>query len=522
MTATLPFRHGDHVVAYTRYSGGEEQGLKDRSTKEQKDAIQKLCEENQLILDNVYEDAAISGTSTAGRDGFHLMISELRKPDARRSIAGVIVWSLSRFSRNFDDSQFFKAELRRLGYQIFSMSDKIEDSLDGRLLESINDYLNEKYARQVSFDVKRALRSDFLNFGVIPGFPPYGFRRVPVDMPPKRDGSKRIRYRWEPDPLQVPFVVSAFQMRADGASYAEIHRKIKYYKSPVSVMDMMRKPIYYGSMTYGGETIESYCEPIITKELWDRVQAIQDRPVKKGKRKMTNTRLLTDFLICADCGNPYRVNEYNNRGKRYAAYRCYHCDAPQIKAETVENAILDEICNFILTERNFQAMIDETDRKRLKSASPKQASDKDLKTKQIEVIDSKISKLAETISRVGYSEPLIDKLKELEQSKQEITKSIETRTPDAVVDHFVEIGRALKAIIASGETTLDEKRKAISFVVDRIEMKKDRTAVIYYRLPKHSIINENTSDIADVPSKTGAKQDFTQAPPREFESLFWP
>ena len=117
-------------------------------------------------------------------------------------------------------------------------------------------------------------------------------------------------------------------------------------------------------------------------------------------------------------------------------------------------------------------MIDETDRKRLKSASPKQASDKDLKTKQIEVIDSKISKLAETISLVGYSEPLIDKLKELEQSKQEITKSIETRTPDAVVDHFVEIGRALKAIIASGETTLDEKRKAISFVVDRIEMKK--------------------------------------------------
>ena len=141
--------------------------MKDRSTKEQKDAIQKLCEENRLILDNVYEDAAISGTSTAGRDGFHLMISELRKPDARRSIAGVIVWSLSRFSRNFDDSQFFKAELRRLGYQIFSMSDKIEDSLDGRLLESINDYLNEKYARQVSFDVKRALRSDFLNFGVI-------------------------------------------------------------------------------------------------------------------------------------------------------------------------------------------------------------------------------------------------------------------------------------------------------------------------------------------------------------------
>ena len=59
-------------------------------------------------------------------------------------------------------------------------------------------------------------------------------------------------------------------------------------------------------------------------------------------------------------------------------------------------------------------MIDETDRKRLKSASPKQVSDKDLKTKQIEVIDSKISKLTEAIARVGYSEPLIGKLQGLE------------------------------------------------------------------------------------------------------------
>ena len=213
MSASIPFSPGDRVVAYVRYSGGEEQGLKDRSTKEQRDAIRQLCEEKNLVLEYVYEDAAISGTSTVGRDGFHLMINELRKPEARKAIAGVIVWSLSRFSRNFDDSQFFKAELRRLGYQIFSMSDKVEDMLDGRLLESINDYLNEKYARQVSFNVKRALRSDFLNFGVIPGFPPYGFRRAPVDLPPKRDGTKRTRYRWEPDPLQVPFVIKAFQMR---------------------------------------------------------------------------------------------------------------------------------------------------------------------------------------------------------------------------------------------------------------------------------------------------------------------
>lgn len=53
---TSPFHPGDKIVAYCRYSGGEEQGLKDTSTDEQEAAIRRYCEQNGLELVKVYAD----------------------------------------------------------------------------------------------------------------------------------------------------------------------------------------------------------------------------------------------------------------------------------------------------------------------------------------------------------------------------------------------------------------------------------------------------------------------------------
>ena len=72
-----PFSAGDKVVGYCRYSGGEEQGLKNTSTDEQEAAIRKFCEQNELILVKVYADPFVSGRSTKGRDHYLEMMSDL-------------------------------------------------------------------------------------------------------------------------------------------------------------------------------------------------------------------------------------------------------------------------------------------------------------------------------------------------------------------------------------------------------------------------------------------------------------
>lgn len=75
MPASHPFKIGDSVVAYVRYSGGSEQTAKDRSAKEQAADIQAFCDANGLILHKVFEDAGLSGTSTRGHGAFSTILS---------------------------------------------------------------------------------------------------------------------------------------------------------------------------------------------------------------------------------------------------------------------------------------------------------------------------------------------------------------------------------------------------------------------------------------------------------------
>ena len=112
-----PFSRGDKVVAYCRYSEGDEQGLKNQSTEEQADAIRRFCDQNGLELVKVFADPFASGRSVAKRDHYLEMLSFLlhkKKPD----IQGVVLWDYERYGRNYDRAQYDAAQLRMAGYKI--------------------------------------------------------------------------------------------------------------------------------------------------------------------------------------------------------------------------------------------------------------------------------------------------------------------------------------------------------------------------------------------------------------------
>jgi DNA invertase Pin-like site-specific DNA recombinase len=71
--------------------------------------------------------------------------------------SGVVIWKMSRFSRDIDDSQFYRADLRRRGYQVISISGNITEGPEGRFFEAAIDWLNERFLDDLSRDVKRGL-----------------------------------------------------------------------------------------------------------------------------------------------------------------------------------------------------------------------------------------------------------------------------------------------------------------------------------------------------------------------------
>jgi DNA invertase Pin-like site-specific DNA recombinase len=155
-----------------------------------------------------------------GREGLEDLFFVTRQEP--QPVEGIIFWSLSRLARDQLDSQFMKADLRRRGYVLHSMTDDVPDGEFALVVEALIDWKNERYLKDLSRDVKRGLH-DLAEQGFAPGgFPPRGNLVVKEQIGFKRNGKPRIASRWVPDPELAPRVQQAFRMKAQQATYQEI------------------------------------------------------------------------------------------------------------------------------------------------------------------------------------------------------------------------------------------------------------------------------------------------------------
>ena len=197
--------------------------------------------------------------------------------------AGLVIWSYSRFARDFDDAQFYRADIRRRGYLFHSLNDEVPDGPMGRLFEAVIDWKNEQFLEDLSRDVKRGLSDLVRTHGALPGTPPRGFKREPVQIGARRDGRPHIVHRWVPDPELVPMVQQAFALRAAGASLNEIHQTTALYNSLNSYTTFFSNRLYIGILEFGDLTIENYCEPAHRPSHLGRRAGARKSPCRSSK-----------------------------------------------------------------------------------------------------------------------------------------------------------------------------------------------------------------------------------------------
>lgn len=366
--SSLPFAPGDAVVAYLRDSGHEDQEL---STEQQENAIHTWCSNNQLQLTRVFTDDAAPGSSTASRTAFLEMIDYFHTP--KRPERGVVVWKLNRFARDIDDAQFYKADLRRRGYLVHSLHDSVPDNLDGRFFESAIDWMNARYLQDLCIDIKRGQRHVLHEYGGLGGTPPRGFMRQVMTIGSRRDGKPHQVARWVPDPAMTERVRLAWQMRADGASYHQIHAATHLYQSgeSVSYRGMFANRLYIGELVYGGEVILDYCEPIVDREVWQRVQGLNKRRVIMSDglnlnhpRRMNSAFLLSGLLVCSQCGRPVngassRVRKTNGETYYYRYYACNNpaCETARIPKDELEHTVIERLVKRVLLPDNLAKLM---------------------------------------------------------------------------------------------------------------------------------------------------------------------
>jgi len=361
-------QNSTRVAAYLRDSGGGEQDL---SLPQQEEEIRRWCSANGLLLTRIFRDEAVPGSSTITRNGFNEMIRYFR--DGSCTECGIVLWKYSRFARDIDDAQFFRADLRRRGYQIYSIKDTIPDGLNGRFFEAAIDWMNARFLEDLSTDVKRGLHHLVQNYGAMPGKPPVGYIRQPLDLGKRRDGTAHIVSKWVPDPETWERCKTAWEMRARGSNYRQIHEATSLFRSKNSYTHFFRNRVYLGELRYGDLVIKDKIEPMITESTWLTVQAINKqmhastRPGSASHPRRSKSHfILSGKAYCAKCGailNGEIIRFRNRPGYEYYAcsgvQRNMNCDARKIPRHTLENAVIDTFQEYIMQPDMLTALQNE-------------------------------------------------------------------------------------------------------------------------------------------------------------------
>jgi site-specific DNA recombinase len=469
--------------AYIRVSTVK-QGERGSSLAEQKSAIEAYATRYELPIIRWFEE-----TETAAKQGrrlFSLMLSELHAQKAQ----GMIVHKIDRSARNLRDWADI-ADLLDRGIDVRFVSDNFDLlSTGGRLSADIIAAVSANYIRNLRDEVKKGMYGR-LKQGFYPWQAPIGY----LDQ-----GSAKAK---TVDPVKGPLVRNLFEKYGSNtigfrALRREMHARGLCTKAskPLEMNTLtliLRNPFYMGviKVRTTGETFLGIHEPLISKALYERVQAIMDgRTVPKARK---HRFLFRQLIHCDNCGRRTLTGE-NHRGLTY--YRCHHenCRGLSWSEKKLEVAALSQIGRIRLEAgdvgdfRDLVAVLlrdqgDDTERLR---------TSLDLRVQNVDARLARLTDLLidETIDKVTYAtrrEALVmerrDLLDQLERAKH--------RSP--FEDTCAEFERENRELLRYESLTDDEKRELFDIVCSNFSVGRE-SSTITLRTPYKEIAELEDSE----------------------------
>ena len=316
------------VYGYARYSTDKQT---DSSIEQQFEEIKKYCERNNHTIIKLYSDSAISGQKD-DRENFQKMIDDCIK---KKEVQAILVWKLDRFARNRYDSSIYKNKLKNAGIRVISITQNIDDTPEGIILEGLLEAMDEYYCANLSANVKRKLYQNAELCKFNGGFPPLGY-----------DIDENKNYIINEKEAKI--VREMFDLYEEGKSLIEITKIFneKGYKTKNgtefkknSLYDMIGNERYAGYYIYRKTKnhnkritrddilkIEDGIPAIISKE---RMKKILEKR-EKNKRVSFSAKeeyLLSGLIVCDTCESKYFAKQSTKKNKdgtksKNLYYRC--------------------------------------------------------------------------------------------------------------------------------------------------------------------------------------------------------
>ena len=438
------------VAIYARVSSDRQDV--DLSISAQLKALRDYAARNGYTVIKEFVDEAESGRSTA-RPAFREMISIARLKN--HPFQMILVWKLSRFARNREDSIIYKSLLRKQGIQIVSINEPIEDSPAGRLLEGIIEVIDEFYSSNMAQDVTRGMRENATRGYFSGGSPPFGYAVTKV-----KDGVK-LRSRLVLEPSTAPVVKRMFDECASGKGLKEIAKGLnrdgivtkggKRWGSTV-IHQVLTNEAYKGTLVWGKRRgddpvrVENAWPGIVEGSVFESIQAhLKERgPKLSNPRRVASEYLLSGLLKCGVCGKA--MSGHSAKSGQFFYYRCSNatkrgpeeCPGRWLPKQKLERFVVDKVRNDILSDDNLTDLANIT-REEMDSSIGSQRENLEMLEGQIADAEIRLDHLYDALEKGSFSNeelaPRIRKLQsrksELELAKQRLNYSIQSKLIEA-------------------------------------------------------------------------------------------
>ena len=325
------------AVIYARYSSDSQT---EQSIEGQVRVCKQFAEKNDLLVVDQYIDRATTGTND-NRAAFQQMLRDSK----RKQWSAVIVYKLDRFARNKYESVVNRKKLTDNGVELISAMENIPDTPEGKLFLAVIEGFNEYFSEDLKQKVNRGLRESWLKGNATGGHPQYGYvikdKKYVID----KAEAEVVREIFRKYAQGYKAVAIAEELKAK-----EIRRKCGKYIDHKYVYVILHDKRYIGEVTHQGTVYYNIFPPIITKEVWNQVDAInQENKISPSRKKEIFDYILSGKLVCGNCKHRMSGESGTSRnGEIHYYYVCLSkrrgkadCECKAVKKQELEDAVID-------------------------------------------------------------------------------------------------------------------------------------------------------------------------------------
>lgn len=445
-------------ACYVRVS--TENQLENYSLEEQTERLRAFCKAKDIAIGKIYTDGGYSG-GNINRPALQQMLRDIELG----GIDIVVVYKLDRLSRSQKDTLML-IEDRFLAHQVdfISVNENFDTSTPfGRAMIGILSVFAQLEKEQITerFTMGRIgrARNGYYHGGAVA---PTGYDY--------KDGLLVIN---EYEAMQVRELYERF---AKGYSlhscwqYMSSRYTTKYgaWTSEALVRNVLKNNVYTGKVKFDGQSYDGRHTPIITEELFERVQ----QRLESAKRDAVScTRspfragtLLSSLLYCGKCGARFH-GEHGN-------YTCYsrskgdkkYIRDPDCKNRKWKITELDSLVTDAIAGLDFGPPV-----------KVKKEREKGDFSKRIHEIDAAISKLIELCQTGSVAVDIISaKIKVLTKEKEYLLE--QSQKNNKPKEEIITFNNRFSLLAARG--SLSEKRACLAQLIERIVLDGERISIL--------------------------------------------